>query len=281
MDSFSITDIGVRTNDLNNIGLCVSYKTVLQISTSLGNAAIARYNFQEIVCPSRLKFGVVTTVAVDNIDQSTSSMTATSSLHGTAISVTQHPLTSDDGVEQEPLQIKKSSNTKLDSLPEHYTYVPEVVLKERINVSSENLLPSDQDLSFDPGSNLVDALRKEEEWLNVVKEIQNLDSDESKGKIAHWAAFHASHQKGVPTRMVSSAVLPLFYEAAHSASMMKHGIDISLRTTHFLNPGQITIASVDQPLYALCKQLQWQYPEIYGISKAFFYSRWVAYRKTN
>lgn len=83
-----------------------------------------------------------------------------------------------------------------------------------------------------------------------MKEIQNLDSGELKGKIAHWAAFHASHQKGVPTRMVSSAVLPLFYEAAHSVSMMKHSIDISL--------------------YALCKQLQWQYPEIYGISKAFF-----------
>ena len=128
-------------NDLNNIGLCVSYKTVLQISTSLGNAAIARYNSNEIVCPSRLKFGVLTTVAIDNIDQSTSSMTATTSFHGTAISITQHPLSSDDGVEQEPLQIKESSNTKLDSLPHHYTYVPEVVFKERINVSSENLLP--------------------------------------------------------------------------------------------------------------------------------------------
>ena len=106
-------------NDLNNIGLCVSYKTVLQISTSLGNAAIARYNSKEIVCPSRLKFGVVTTVAIDNIGQSTSSMTATTSFHGTAISITQHPLASDDDVEQEPLQIKESSNTKLDSLPQH------------------------------------------------------------------------------------------------------------------------------------------------------------------
>ena len=105
-------------NDLNNIGLCVSYKTVLQISTSLGNAAIARYNSKEIVCPSRLKFGVVTTVAIDNIGQSTSSMTATTSFHGTDISITQHPLASDD-IEQEPLQIKESSNTKLDSLPQH------------------------------------------------------------------------------------------------------------------------------------------------------------------
>ena len=87
------------------------------------------------------------------------------------------------------------------------------MLKERINVSSENLLPSGQDLlSVESGSILDDALRKEEEWLNVVKEIQ---------KIVHWAAFHESHQDGVPTGMVSSAVLPLFYEAAHSPSMMK------------------------------------------------------------
>ena len=90
-------------NDLNNVGLCISYKTVLEIPTSAGNAEIAKYNAQNLVCPSRLKEGLVTTIAVDNIDQSTSSMTATSSLHGTAISITQHPLTpdnSDDFIEQ-------------------------------------------------------------------------------------------------------------------------------------------------------------------------------------
>ena len=92
-------------NDLNNVGLCISYKTVLEISTSVGNAEIAKYNAQNLVCPSRLKQGLVTTIAVDNIDQSTSSMTATSSLHGTAISITQHPLTSNNEVGEEPQTI--------------------------------------------------------------------------------------------------------------------------------------------------------------------------------
>ena len=89
------------------------------------------------MCTSKLKQGLVTTtIAVDNIDQSTSSMTAISSLHGTAISITQQPLTSDNEVEEEPQTIKQLSSTKLDNLPESYTYVPEVVLKEKINVSN-------------------------------------------------------------------------------------------------------------------------------------------------
>ena len=31
----------------------------------------------------------------------------------------------------------------------------------------------------------------------------------------------------------------------------------------FLNPGQIPVVAADQPLYALAKQIQWQWPE-YG-----------------
>ena len=34
-------------------------------------------------------------------------------------------------------------------------------------------------------------------------------------------------------------------------------------TVAFLNPGQIPVVAVDQPLYALAKQIQWQWPE-YG-----------------
>lgn len=29
----------------------------------------------------------------------------------------------------------------------------------------------------------------------------------------------------------------------------------------FLNPGQIPVVAADQPLYALAKQIQWQWPE--------------------
>ncbi|CAB1455649.1 unnamed protein product [Pleuronectes platessa] len=35
-------------------------------------------------------------------------------------------------------------------------------------------------------------------------------------------------------------------------------------TTAFLNPGQTPVVAADQPLYALAKQIQWQWPEEYG-----------------
>ena len=31
-----------------------------------------------------------------------------------------------------------------------------------------------------------------------------------------------------------------------------------------LNPGQVPIITVNQPLYTLCKQIQWRWPERYG-----------------
>ena len=63
-------------DDLNYLGLCKGYKVMLEYSTSVGNSEISYYRDQDIVCPFKLRKGIVTTIAVDNIDQSTSSMTA-------------------------------------------------------------------------------------------------------------------------------------------------------------------------------------------------------------
>ena len=58
----------------------------------------------------------------------------------------------------------------------------------------------------------------------------------------HWAAYHASRHKALPTKKILSAVLPLFFQAANNCSMMKHSLDIALKITDFLNFGQISIA---------------------------------------
>ena len=87
-------------DELNELGLCRGYQVMLEYSTAVGNAEISHYLKQNMVVPSILKFGLVTTIAVDNIDQSTSSMTATSSLHGMAISITQHTIDANTGTPQ-------------------------------------------------------------------------------------------------------------------------------------------------------------------------------------
>ena len=49
--------------------------------------------------------------------------------------------------------------------------------------------------------------------------------------------------------------------------MIKHSMDVCKKGTEFLNPGQTPVTGFDQPLYALAKQLQWQFPDEIGEDK--------------
>ena len=46
--------------------------------------------------------------------------------------------------------------------------------------------------------------------------------------------------------------------------MIKHGMDVVRQATTFLNPGQVPIITVDQPLFALVKMVQWKWPTSHG-----------------
>ena len=59
-------------------------------------------------------------------------------------------------------------------------------------------------------------------------------------------------------------LLLLFRDSAHSPTIVKHGIDIIREVTHHVNPGQIPVLTVDQPLYAIAKRHQWKWPDEYG-----------------
>ena len=73
-----------------HLGLCISYDHMLTFSTNLGNSICAQIEEDGIVCPASLRFRILSTFTVDNIDHNPSSRTATDSWHGTAISATQH-----------------------------------------------------------------------------------------------------------------------------------------------------------------------------------------------
>ena len=234
----------------------------------MGNAEIARYNEQNLVCPTKLKVGLVTTLAVDNIDQSTSSMTTTSSLHGTAISITQHPSGFSDGIEHPKVTVTKCSNSKLLALPNNYTSVPGVIMKDRINITLDNMMSNEHFELLQVSVDLDEQIKKEKEWIDNVRRIQKFAEAEQIAEESHLAAY-AVHQQSSPTTKVVSAVLPISHESAAIRSMMKHSLDISLSTTIFLNEGQITIVCADQPSPAFCKQLQWMYPSKYGLDKMF------------
>ena len=44
-------------------------------------------------------------------------------------------------------------------------------------------------------------------------------------------------------------------------------MDVVQQAAHHLNPGQVPVLTLDQPLYAIAKQIQWNWPKEYGEDK--------------
>ena len=61
-----------------------------------------------------------------------------------------------------------------------------------------------------------------------------------------------------------STILPLFHDQAKSVAMIRHSMDVVRKSVEIINPGQVSIITVDQPLYTLAKQIQWSWPDTYG-----------------
>ena len=87
---------------LHDNGICISYDRVLQISAQLGDAVVAKYVEDGVVCPPALRKGLFTTSAVDNINHNQTATTATTSFQGTSVSVFQHPSAENLGEVREP-----------------------------------------------------------------------------------------------------------------------------------------------------------------------------------
>jgi hypothetical protein len=51
-------------------------------------------------------------------------------------------------------------------------------------------------------------------------------------------------------------LLPLFPDQAKSVAMISHAMNVVKKAVEILNPGQVPIITVDQPLYAVAKQTQ-------------------------
>ena len=117
---------------LYDLGLCLSYDRILAISTAMRNSVSARFEYENVVCPPKLRFSLFTTAAVDNIDHNASSTTAKGSLHGMGISLFQHPSENSTGEDRRVIILDKTVQTKkLTPLPDQYSNVPPSVLPSR------------------------------------------------------------------------------------------------------------------------------------------------------
>ena len=111
----------VLIKKLSQLGLCISKHRVSQLSISMGNTVIKANERDGMVLPMSLKLGVFSTASVDNIDIEIQSSLSTS-LHGTAASINQHPGEHNQGQPTEKIMLNQNV-LKLRPLPGWYTEI--------------------------------------------------------------------------------------------------------------------------------------------------------------
>ncbi|CAB3987995.1 Hypothetical predicted protein [Paramuricea clavata] len=198
------------------LGLSVSYDRVLSISTDIGNTICRKFQDENLVCPAKLRKGIFTTSAVDNIDHNPSSNTAKGSFHGTGISLFQNVSREYPGIEQEQISLEhrsKLDTKKVCELPDWYTDVPPCILRDANAHTTNNVtLRTDEDY-------LSIALQNEIEWLQQVKrgvEEETLPE----GEMVSWSGYHASKQQQRNLKPAVSSLLPLFQDESKSVAMI-------------------------------------------------------------
>ena len=238
---------------------------MLTISTDLGNSICRQYHQDDVVCPPSLLKGLFTSSAVDNIDHNPSSTTAHDSFHGTGVSLFQQPTAQVPGVCRNRVSLDQATSTgtkSVSELPESYSQVPPVLLPN--NNPSLPLVQSDMRGN---GKTVAKAITQEFQWLEEVKEaVLNASQGLPQKKCISWSVYH-SNQDGNEDKNSEPAIsspLPLFPDQAKSAAMICHSLDIIKACVDHLNYGQIPVVAMDQPLYAVAKQIQWNFPEKYG-----------------
>eukprot|EP00112_Aurelia_sp_Birch-Aquarium-sp1_P002706 Seg1300.8 transcript_id=Seg1300.8/GoldUCD/mRNA.D3Y31 product="hypothetical protein" protein_id=Seg1300.8/GoldUCD/D3Y31 len=255
------------------LGLSISYSGVLQISIDLGNAVCEHFNENGVICPPQLKQSLFTTAAVDNIDHNPSSTTSVDSVHGTAFSLSQHPQFVREGLSMSKVSIKEPSPVKqINQLPESCTVVPQIA--ETFAVSPRESLMT----VADANQGLIkSALEEENDWMHKIGILleQGLPKTgsirtkmEDNGEILSWGAYHSRQQRNSIRPKCYTATMPLFYENAHTASMIRHSMTLVNRATEYLYRGQTPVIVFDLLDMARCI---WR-------GKVCHYVRWLASR---
>ena len=225
-----------------HLGLTISPDRLLDISTNMGNKAIAVLEKEGVVCPLNLRYDLFTTSATDNLDVSPSSATAMSAFHGTTTLLNQHIC---GGYSGDPRDIPDAlpSDRVLKNLPEKFTnvkpgYLPPKVPMCKVNSSGKVSVSKDFKLS-------QDCLNEDYKWLEHVKTTQ--DSDPLN---LSWSAYHVSSATEKKQHPELSALLPVWRDDSKSPAMIKYSVDVVKDAVAYLNPGQTPVVAFDQPLFA-------------------------------
>ena len=258
MKIYAVTQSRGLVDTLFNLGLCVSYDRLLQLTSDLVNGICQCFRMEDVVCPPKLRQGLFTTAAVDNIGHNPCSATSKDSFHSTGISLVQHPMQTHRGTDRGvPVTGQGSSVKSVSSLPLSCTNVPPAVLKTKEFTAPVIQGPVRPPSVLEAKVAAVDKFK----WITKVhKALKN----STVGSWISWSVYHADMQQNIIPPPAINPLLPLFLENAHSVAMIRHSMDIVKAVVHHLNPGQAPVLAADQPLFALAKEIQWTWPATYG-----------------
>ena len=218
----------------SSLGMCVAYDRLLQLSSDLGNAVCEQFLLDGVVCPPKMRKGLLTMGAVDNLDHDPSSTTSKDSFHGTGISLIQLPSLEFTGEERDVVVTQASSTKVIAPLPEKYTSVLPAALKTK-----DFIVPAVQGCARLTDLHVItEATKAEWKWLDTVMEVLQKQTLEKTDWIS-WSAYHANIQATAISPAAINALLPLFLENAHSVAMIKHSMIIVKDAIQHLNPGQV------------------------------------------
>ena len=118
-------------------------------------------------------------------------------------------------------------------MPDSYTIVPAVAFKkEKLEVP--NTSASHSGTATD--GHLKEAILGENSWLQHAIELLSQSELETGDKIA-WTTYHATQCSTSSSCTTLTQLMPLFYDKAASAAMVKHGMTVQRKAIQYLNPG--------------------------------------------
>ena len=153
----------------------------------------------------------------------------------------------------------------ISELPLAFCYVPPAVLRVNNPIVPE---PPSGYIRLDDGMMTPADVPEEEEfqWLRNAKELASKATLE-KTDLISWAAFHACRPPTTAHIPAVISLLPIFYENAHSIAMILHAMNMIKAAVNHVNPSQIPVITLDQPLFALGKLIKWNWPSTHGEKK--------------
>ena len=150
---------------------------MLHLSAEMGNSVCHRFHMEKVVCPPTLRGDVFTTAAVDNIDHNPSATTAKDSLHGTAISLLQHPSYADEGVDRGVVIIRGNATSRaVTPLPHFYTDVPPITSVKQTAIPPTSLVSLKR-------TNFKSHTEGEYEWLENTRKVLEGSAENSEKKL--------------------------------------------------------------------------------------------------